>query len=140
MSATLYAIFALLAYTAFNAVFSRTLSHVSPTVALPIYTTVVVLLGAGMFAFTRSTNTALPSENEILLLVACGLILFAADFSFVSAYNHGGSLVLVATILSLLPVTTAALNLVIEGKLPSLAHAIAFVMAVGSVFIVVNFK
>jgi multidrug transporter EmrE-like cation transporter len=87
-ASAIYAVFALLFYTAFNAIFARTLHHVTPAVALPIYTSVVVVLGAAVFFLTRSEATVLPDFAEVRLLIFCGVILLAADFCFVSAYHR----------------------------------------------------
>lgn len=134
-----YSFGALILYTAFNLLYKQYLGSLSPWATIPFYTAIVVVVSTGAFLHSKGANDfVIPSGAQWLALIVCGLVLVMADFCFTGAYAKGASLALNSTIVSLLPVTTAFVNLIITGKLPTIQQFSAFVLAIGAVVLIVH--
>jgi drug/metabolite transporter (DMT)-like permease len=132
----LFSVGALFFYTIFNLLFARKLTSLAPYVAVPIYTTIVVI-GSLSVAVSQWKTLESPSPEQSIWLILCGLCLLFADMCYVSAINDTQqSITLLTTVLCLLPVTVAASNALLTQTLPSKTQMIAMCMAIISVTII----
>ncbi len=138
MSANYYAIFALLLYTILNIMIYKFFSHVDPLISLSIYCTIILTMTTIGIVVKSSNGTPLvgPTGKELLIICFCGISCFFADISYFTAYNKGGSLAAITTIVAIMPVFATIIKMVIDRKLPGLAQFSGCVLAGLAVYLV----
>lgn len=139
MKSVLFAVIAIFLYALSNVVVEQKISRVPPIINMVIFSGAVFFLSllTCLFRSTLGVQAVLPDSSQLTAVIFCGLIFFFADFCFFSAYNHGGSLVIITTLTVLLPVFASFIKFVSTGDgLPSPAQILGWLFAVLAVFLV----
>lgn len=139
MKAVLFAIAATFFYALQNVIVERKLSNVQPLVNMMFFSGTIFLLSLltcgvkNLIGFQAN----IPDSAQILTIVFVGVILFFADYCFFSAYNSGGSLIIITTLVVLLPVIASFIKYASTGEgVPSTNQLLGWMFAAVAVFLV----
>lgn len=143
MKSIYLAITALTAFTACNYIMSEYLfdKSVLPRPVHPLAVLMIVLIvdlvGAALCwcycVRIDPVKYALPVGKLLAGTIGVGFIYILADLCYMSAYGSGGSLALVTTIMSLVPVMASVLKMIIDRTQPSALQCAAFVFGLAAV-------
>ncbi len=103
-----------------------------------IYSSITALFSFSL-RFINKTNTitdSLPTGEVLAYCVVVGLLFFSADYFYATAYTNGASLLTVTPLIALVPVFATLVKFTLTGELPNIWHALGFVFALISVYLV----
>ncbi len=86
----------------------------------------------------EATSFAFPTGSTLWVLALVGLLIFTADFFFVSSYTSGGSLLTLAAITALYPVIASILRMAWVWQLPNMYQIGGYVLAFFAVMLIVK--
>src|SRR3989344_1350099 len=121
MKATLFALLALVLYSAVNTIIERKLASISPLAnILYIYGVLFAIsLPLVMFRDQIGMKLTMPQgSNDVLLLLLCAIIFFFADFCWFKAYNSHGRLEQITATFLAFPILTTLMKGVSSGIMP----------------------
>lgn len=138
MSATQYALLALLLYTLLNVMLDKYFSHIDPLITLSIYCAIILTLALSCIArnYHNSVVMVVPSTKIFIIICLCGMTCFFADSCYLTAYNKGGSLASITTIVAIMPVFAVVIKMFMDRKLPELSQFLGCILATMAVYLV----
>ncbi len=131
----------MIAYAIFNLLVERHLLKVHALVTMTVGSAIVVVLGILAIVLCKATGLAkidMPNQAELYALTICGFLLFAAEFSYVSAYTSGGKLIAITTAIALIPVVASAFKIITGGKSPSWLEMLSWAIIAGGLVLWVS--
>jgi len=143
----IYAICAAALYGLTNVIIEQKFSKYNTLTLMITYIPVILILAIAAYGLTRTTDPsfALPQGQDLWLLLAVGILFFAADYLFVGAYTNGGDLLTITTITLLFPVFAYMFkytaSFLIPGMvcaLPNILQVSGYVLAATGVWLVVK--
>jgi drug/metabolite transporter (DMT)-like permease len=135
------ALAAVLIYGAQNVLLEQKLAKFgTPVLLTSFYAIMVVLSGLRWWQLSgESGGLVYPVGWMAWGLVAVGgLLYFAGDYCFISAYTGGGDLPTIATTIALFPVAATAMRYLWIGGMPSPTQILGFVLAAAAVYFVMK--
>lgn len=135
-----FAVLALIFYAFQNVILEQKLSKYSTFAMLTYFYLAVfplALAGLGYMKITKQPIIA-PSGRMIVLVYVVGLIYFFADSLYIGAYTHGGSALVVSTIVVLFPVMVSVVRHFWVGGWPNYYQIAGYILATLAVFLVVK--
>lgn len=138
MKTILYALFAVALYASQNTILERKLAYVSPLIGMICWYLGILVIAVPLVLFRNQLGMAItmPQPSHYWLMAMVGVMLFFADFAFLSAYHGGGSVAQVATIVALFPAIAVLIKFLIGGGTPSLSQAIGLALVPLVVYLV----
>lgn len=139
MRPLVFAMIAMCSYAAQNVIIERRLTSVSPLMLVAVTSGTVFFLAIATILVKQRAGMEVPplSREELQFAVACGLLLFLADNAFFSAYNAGGTLVVMTTVPLTLPVIASLMKYVtMQTGAPTTATIMSWVLAALSVYLI----
>lgn len=103
-----------------------------------IYSSLTALISFSLRFVKKTDNIIdnLPMGGVLAYCLLVGLLFFAADYFYASAYTNGASLLTVTPLIALVPVFATVVKFAFTGYIPNIWHALGFIFAVISVYLV----
>ncbi len=137
MKPVIFAVVGVFLYAAQGVLIERKLAEFSPFAIMLLFYAGVLTLAIPSFLIQKySIGVSMPHGSEYLFVIACGLMLFIADYFYYSAYTSGGNLTAITTIVTMLPVAASLIKFVFGGGLPSFRQACGCILAIIAVMLV----
>lgn len=138
MKSVLLAIIALILCAVQNTIIERKLSQISPLVYMALSQSIIFTLSlSGLFFYHKlDPNIIMPQGNQYWFLAICGILIFFSGLCFFGAYHSGGSLIVVATILSLVPIVASLIKFAAGGGLPNGNQLLGWLFALIAVILI----
>ncbi len=132
------AIVAVFFYSILNVMIDRYLSNISPIAMIAVYHLVVLAIALPLVLFRSrlGLEMKMPGKKEYVILAVYALVLIAADFCYFSAYNKGGSLATLTTIVILVPAFAVLIKFFLGGGFPSKIQLLGWAFAAVGVILV----
>ena len=138
MKAISLAIAALILCSVQNIIIERKLANISPLVYMALSQLVILSLALSTLFFYRKLdpNLTMPQGNQYWFLAICGVLIFFSGLCFFGAYHSGGSLIIITTILSLIPLLASFLKFSMGGGSPSGTQILGYFFALIAVILI----
>ena len=138
MRSALFAIIGVFGYVIMNVIIEQRLKQASPlaTSLLMLACGIAFVLPAALAQWYFYPKFVLPPLTDIRLLVVLGVAFAFADYFFLKAYNSGGSLIMISTMVALFPFFASLLNVAVGGDVPSTRQLLGWIVAVIAIILV----
>ncbi len=140
MKPVIYAVVALFLYATQNVVLEQKFSGYSTVTILLCLYAVMLPTALIQLGFMHASGQTITAPNGVMIIVALGvgLVYYFADYFFVGAYTHGGSVTTITTIVIMLPVFASIVKFFWVGGLPNGYQIGGYMLAVGSIFLIIK--
>ena len=140
MKPVIFSIFAMVFYAVSNVLLESKLSKYNTFTLMISYLSVILFISI-LGRFLIKTNDGLifefPTGWQLLLVIALGVIMFAADAFYIGAYTVGrGSIMTITCITVMFPVFAALIKFVINRDLPNMWQISGFALAAMAIMLV----
>jgi len=138
MKPALFAAIGILGYVVMNVMIEQRLKQSSPLAnsLLMLVCGGVIILPLTLLQWWLHPKFTMPPVTDWRLLVSLGLAFAFADYFFLKAYNSGGSLIMISTMVALFPVFASILNSSLGGAPPSYRQWLGWAVAVAAIVLV----
>jgi len=138
MKPVLFAIIGVFGYVVMNVMIEQRLKHASPLAnsLLLLVTGIAFVLPAAVLQWYYYPKFVLPPLTDWRLLVGLGVSFLLADYFFLKAYNSGGSLMMISTMVAMFPVFASLLNAGLGGNLPPSRQWLGWLVALITIVLV----
>ena len=112
MKPVLFSLIALFCTAPGNVIIQLRFSKYHSLTLMTCYISVILAITLGALRTTKTSDPSFcfPRGADLFAVVILGVIFFAADYFFVGAYTHGGTLFLVTSIIVLFPITASLIK------------------------------
>lgn len=139
MKPVVYALFALFLYATQNVVIEQKLAKFEVSSVLIYFYIIMLPLAVIRLAQLKlSGQVVTPSGTAILIALIVGVVYFFADYFFLGAYNAGGSLMTVSTIIIMFPIFASIIKYLWVGGLPNMYQVTGYILAMFAIIFVIK--
>jgi hypothetical protein len=136
--ATVFVIAAMLLYSAANVALDMKFSKLSSLTIMMVYSVPIFLVGflGRIFMGAGDPALGLPTGTTLTLLILLGIVIAAADLFYVSAYTHGGSMLMITTVMMLFPAVALLMKFGLTQSLPNGMQLGGYALAAVGVYLI----
>ncbi len=138
MKPIIFALVGMFLYSFANILVDAKLTKFNSLTIMVSYSGCIFLLSfiARQVMYTPNAGYDFPSGITLGVMVAVGLLFFAADYFYISAYTNEGNLVAIVTIMALFPVVSSAIKFALTKSLPNWWQIGGYVLALVAILLV----
>lgn len=125
-------------YAICNVMLELKLSKINNLTLMILYASIIWIAAALTRQLVKTDDPAFnfPVGSTLVLAIVLGLIFTVADYCYVGAYNHGGTVLTITSITILIPVLASLMKLGLSKQAPNLWQVGGYVLAAGAVLLV----
>lgn len=138
MKPVAFALAAVFLYAVHNAILEQKLAKYSTAALLVCFYSVMLPLALMRLYHLKYTGqeVAFPMGTVLALALILGAVYFIAEYCFVAAYTHQGSLMMISTIVIMFPVFASLIKFVWVRELPNAYQVTGYILAAGAVLLI----
>ena len=134
----IFSLLALMCYSVTNVILEQKFSKFNNLTLMCVYMVPILVVAFIGRTIVKTSDSAFnfPVGQDLLLLVAIGVIFAAADYFYIGAYTNGGDLGTITCIIAMLPVVASIMKFVWTQSLPNGYQMAGYVLAFLAVLLV----
>ena len=140
MKPVVYATITVMLFSIVNVALEQKLAKYNAAALMICFYAVMVPIAFARVGFQRIIEgpVAFPTGATLVFAIAIGIIYFAADFSYISAFTAaGGDVMTITTIMMMVPISSSLVKyLYTGGALPNGFQMAGYVLAAAAVYLV----
>jgi drug/metabolite transporter (DMT)-like permease len=129
---------AMFCYGIANVLMEQKLSRYNSITLIVCYGAVILIMAVAVREFVKTDDASFsfPRGLDMLFVFVLGVVFFAADYFYVSAYTSGGNLYAIVCASMMFPVFASLMKLAWTGSAPNYWQIGGYVLAAGSILLI----
>ncbi len=131
-------VFALLAtffYALQNAFIEKVLEGYNLLYVQAVFNACMLAISLLASSFVKLEGKAPTSLKEVGVVLGISLVIFVADYCFLTSYDKGGSAMVISSVIATLPVMAALIGFILMKKIPTVQETVGVSCIVAGILI-----
>lgn len=138
MKPVFFSLVATVCYALCNVILELKLSKINNLTLMILYASIIWICAVVIRQLVKTDDPSFsfPTGSTLAVAIVLGLIFTVADYCYVGAYNHGGTVLTVTSITLLIPVLASLIKFGLTRQAPNLWQVGGYLLAAAGVALV----